>query len=142
MYSLHTGKGEYNMGQSFSELIGTISNFVWGPPLLILLVGTGIYLTVRLGGIQITKLPYALKLAFSKNQDKSSKGDISHFQALMTALAATVGTGNIVGVATAVVLGGPGAIVWMWVSGFFGMATKYAEAVLAVKYREIGRAHV
>ncbi|RHB46922.1 sodium:alanine symporter family protein [Exiguobacterium sp. AM39-5BH] len=123
------------MSQSFSELIGTISNFVWGPPLLILLVGTGIYLTVRLGGLQITKLPYALKLAFSKNQDTTSKGDISHFQALMTALAATVGTGNIVGVATAVVLGGPGAIVWMWVSGFFGMATKYAEAVLAVKYR-------
>ena len=123
------------MGQSFSELIGTISNFVWGPPLLILLVGTGIYLTARLGGLQVTKLPYALKLAFSKNQDKTSKGDISHFQALMTALAATVGTGNIVGVATAVVLGGPGAIVWMWVSGFFGMATKYAEAVLAVKYR-------
>ncbi len=86
-------------------------------------------------GLQVTKLPYALKLAFSKNQDQSSKGDISHFQALMTALAATVGTGNIVGVATAVVLGGPGAIVWMWVSGFFGMATKYAEAVLAVKYR-------
>lgn len=123
------------MGQSFSELIGTISNFVWGPPLLILLVGTGIYLTVRLGLLQVTKLPYALKLAFSKNQDKTSRGDISHFQALMTALAATVGTGNIVGVATAVVLGGPGAIVWMWVSGFFGMATKYAEAVLAIKYR-------
>lgn len=123
------------MSQSFSELIGTISDFVWGPPLLILLVGTGVYLTVRLGLLQITKLPYALKLAFSKNQDKTSRGDISHFQALMTALAATVGTGNIVGVATAVVLGGPGAIVWMWVSGFFGMATKYAEAVLAVKYR-------
>ncbi|TCI44464.1 sodium:alanine symporter family protein [Exiguobacterium sp. SH3S3] len=123
------------MSQSFSELIGTISDFVWGPPLLILLVGTGVYLTVRLGGLQITKLPYSLKLAFSKNQDKTSRGDISHFQALMTALAATVGTGNIVGVATAVVLGGPGAIVWMWVSGFFGMATKYAEAVLAVKYR-------
>lgn len=123
------------MSQSFSELIGTISDFVWGPPLLILLVGTGVYLTVRLGGLQITKLPYALKLAFSKNQDKTSRGDISHFQALMTALAATVGTGNIVGVATAVVLGGPGAIVWMWLSGFFGMATKYAEAVLAVKYR-------
>ncbi|EPE61932.1 amino acid carrier family protein [Exiguobacterium sp. S17] len=135
MYVLHTGKGDYGMGQSFSELIGTISDFVWGPPLLILLVGTGVYLTVRLGGLQITKLPYALKFAFSKNQDKTSKGDISHFQALMTALAATVGTGNIVGVATAVVLGGPGAIVWMWVSGFFGMATKYAEAVLAVKYR-------
>lgn len=102
------------MGNSFSDWIGKVSNFVWGPPLLILLVGTGIYLTIRLGFIQITKLPYALKLAFSKHQDDKSEGDISHFQALMTALAATVGTGNIVGVATAVVLGGPGAIVWMW----------------------------
>lgn len=125
------------MGNSFSDWISTVSNLVWGPPLLILLVGTGIYLTIRLGFIQITKLPYALKLAFSKHQDDKSEGDISHFQALMTALAATVGTGNIVGVATAVVLGGPGAIVWMWLSGLFGMATKYAEAILAVKYRVV-----
>jgi AGCS family alanine or glycine:cation symporter len=123
------------MGNSFSDWISTVSNLVWGPPLLILLVGTGIYLTIRLGFIQITKLPYALKLSFSKHQDDKSEGDITHFQALMTALAATVGTGNIVGVATAVVLGGPGAIVWMWLSGLFGMATKYAEAILAVKYR-------
>ncbi|WP_198661588.1 alanine/glycine:cation symporter family protein [Exiguobacterium flavidum] len=121
----------------FDKLIADVSNFVWGPPLLVLIVGTGIYLTARLGFIQITKLPYALKLAFSKHQDKSSAGDISHFQALMTALAATVGTGNIVGVATAVVLGGPGAVVWMWLSGLFGMATKYAEAILAVKYRVV-----
>ncbi len=125
------------MGNSFSEWISAVSDIVWGPPLLILLVGTGIYLTIRLGFIQITKLPYALKLAFSKHQDDKSEGDISHFQALMTALAATVGTGNIVGVATAVVLGGPGAIVWMWLSGLFGMATKYAEAILAVKYRVV-----
>ncbi len=115
--------------------LGEVSGFVWGPPLLILLVGTGIYLTVRLGLLQVRMLPYALKLVFTKNQDKDSVGDISHFQALSTALAATVGTGNIVGVATAVVLGGPGAIFWMWFSAFFGMATKYGEAVLAVKYR-------
>lgn len=117
------------------EFMNTISGFIWGPPLLILLVGTGIYLTVRLGFLQLRLLPYSLKLAFSKSQDKKSDGDISHFQALMTALAATVGTGNIVGVATAVLIGGPGAIFWMWMSAFFGMATKYAEAVLAVKYR-------
>lgn len=112
-----------------------ISGFIWGPPLLLLLVGTGIYLTIRLGFLQMKLLPYSLKLAFGKQQDKDSEGDISHFQALMTALAATVGTGNIVGVATAVIIGGPGAIFWMWLSAFFGMATKYAEAVLAVKYR-------
>lgn len=116
-------------------IMNTISGYIWGPPLLILLVGTGIYLTVRIGFLQLRLLPYSLKLAFSKNQDKQSEGDISHFQALMTALAATVGTGNIVGVATAVLMGGPGAVFWMWISAFFGMATKYAEAVLAVKYR-------
>lgn len=117
------------------EVLNNISGIIWGPPLLILLVGTGIYLTIRLGFLQLKLLPYSLKLAFSKSQDHQSKGDISHFQALMTALAATVGTGNIVGVATAVLIGGPGAIFWMWMSAFFGMATKYAEAVLAVKYR-------
>ncbi|SFL54885.1 alanine or glycine:cation symporter, AGCS family [Salibacterium qingdaonense] len=116
------------------EILGTISDFVWGPPFLILLVGTGIFLTVRLGFLQISMLPYALKLVFRK-KDQSSEGDISHFQSLMTALAATVGTGNIAGVATAVVVGGPGAVLWMWVSALFGMATKYAEAILAVKYR-------
>ena len=121
--------------ESLKELLGSIGDVVWGPPLLILLVGTGIYLTARLGIIQLRLLPYALKLVFSKNQDKKSEGDISHFQALMTAMAATVGVGNIVGVATAVVLGGPGAIFWMWMAGFFGMATKYGEAILAVKYR-------
>ncbi len=111
------------------------SGFIWGPPLLILLVGTGIFLTVRLGLIQVRMLPYALKLVFSRNQDKTSEGDISHFQALMTAMAATVGVGNIVGVATAIYFGGPGAVFWMWMAGFFGMATKYGEAILAVKYR-------
>ena len=112
---------------------------MWGPPTLILIVGTGLLLTLRLGLYQFSSLPYALKLAFSKNQDHSSKGDISHFQSLITALAATIGTGNIAGVATAVVLGGPGAVFWMWVTALVGMATKYAEAILAVKYRTIGK---
>ncbi|MGY4689562.1 alanine/glycine:cation symporter family protein [Salibacterium sp. K-3] len=117
------------------QILETISDFVWGPPFLILLVGTGIFLTVRLAFLQFSILPYALKLVFSR-KDQSSEGDITHFQSLMTALAATVGTGNIAGVATAVVIGGPGAVLWMWVSALFGMATKYAEAILAVKYRE------
>lgn len=120
---------------SFQDWIDKISGWVWGPPLLILIVGTGLYLTFRIGFLQFRALPYSLKLAFSRNQDTRSDGDISHFQALMTALAATVGTGNIAGVATAVFLGGPGAVFWMWITALVGMATKYAEAVLAVKYR-------
>lgn len=115
------------------ELLSSIDGYVWGPPLLILLVGTGIYLSSRLGLIQILKLPTALKLIFS--DDANGDGDISSFAALATALAATVGTGNIVGVATAIKLGGPGALFWMWVAAFFGMATKYAEGLLAIKYR-------
>ncbi|MDY4599149.1 MAG: sodium:alanine symporter family protein [Candidatus Faecousia sp.] len=106
---------------------------MWGPPLITLLVGTGIYLTVRLGLIQVFKLPTALRLLFSAKNN--GEGDVSSFKALCVALAATVGTGNIVGVATAVKVGGPGAIFWMWVSAFFGMATNYTEAVLAQKYR-------
>ncbi|CDQ42052.1 MULTISPECIES: alanine/glycine:cation symporter family protein [Virgibacillus] len=118
------------------DIINAISSFVWGPPTLILIVGTGLYLTFRLGFLQFRTLPYALKLAFRPTrQDKKSKGDISHYEALTTAMAATIGTGNIVGVATAVVLGGPGAVFWMWISALFGMATKYSEAILAVKYR-------
>lgn len=120
------------------DIISSISNIVWGPPMLILIVGAGLYLTLRLGFLQFRTLPYALKLAFSPaRQDKKSQGDISHYQALTTAMAATVGTGNIVGVATAVVLGGPGAVLWMWVTALLGMATKYAEAILAVKYRVV-----
>ena len=118
-----------------TEFLNWLSGVVWGPPTLILIVGTGLFLTIRLGFYQFSSLPYALKLAFSKNQDSTSKGDISHFQSLMTALAATIGTGNIAGVATAVVLGGPGAVFWMWITALVGMATKYAEAILAVKYR-------
>ncbi|WP_144511812.1 sodium:alanine symporter family protein [Bacillus sp. FJAT-22090] len=121
--------------ETLNEILGSISSVLWGIPLLILIVGTGIYLTVRVGVLQIRLLPTALRLVFSKNHDKTAEGDISQFQALTTALAATVGTGNIVGVATAVVLGGPGAIFWMWFSAFFGMATKYSEAILAVRFR-------
>lgn len=118
------------------EFLEQVSGFVWGPPLLILIVGTGLYLTFRLGFVQIFALPTALVNAFSKRkQDKLSDGDISHYQALTTQMAATIGTGNIVGVATAVLAGGPGAVFWMWIMAIFGMATKYAEAVLAVKYR-------
>lgn len=115
------------------DLLSSIDGYVWGPPLLILLVGTGIFLTVRLGLLQIFKLPTAIRLIFA--DDTSGDGDISSFAALATALAATVGTGNIVGVATAIKLGGPGALFWMWVAAFFGMATKYAEGLLAIKYR-------
>ncbi|MGV3322209.1 alanine/glycine:cation symporter family protein [Streptococcus hyovaginalis] len=115
------------------ELLSSIDGYVWGPPLLILLVGTGIYLSGRLGFIQMLKLPTAIRLIFTDNADED--GDISSFAALATALAATIGTGNIVGVATAIKLGGPGALFWMWVAAFFGMATKYAEGLLAIKYR-------
>ncbi len=123
------------MEAALSRLFSLVSNWVWGPPTLVLLVGTGIYLTFRLRGIQFSGLIHALYLAFIVRKEKGAEGDITHFQALMTALAATVGTGNIAGVATAIFSGGPGALFWMWMTGLFGMATKYAEAVLAVKYR-------
>jgi len=119
------------------KIITVIRDFTWGIPLIVLLVGGGIFLTIILRGLQIRGLLYSLYLAFIKRkEDDEQEGDISHFQALMTALAATVGTGNIVGVATAIVTGGPGALFWMWITGIFGMATKYSEAVLAIKYRE------
>lgn len=123
--------------QAIEQLVATLSGIIWGPLMLTLLVGTGIYLTVILKGMQFRALPHAFKLILDK--DHSHDGDISHFAALMTALAATVGIGNIVGVATAITMGGPGAVFWMWVTGLVGMATKYSEAVLAVKYREKGQ---
>ncbi len=122
--------------QTIESIVATLSAWVWGPPMLTLLLGTGLYLTILLKGMQFRALPLAFKLIFHK--DHHHEGDISHFAALMTALAATVGIGNIVGVATAITLGGPGAVFWMWMTGLVGMATKYAEAVLAVKYREKG----
>lgn len=118
--------------QEFHELIKSINGYLWGPPMLVLLFGTHIYLTLRLRLIQRYTL-LGIRLTFAKDSD--GHGDVSHFGALATALAATIGTGNIVGVATAVALGGPGAVLWCWLTGVFGMSTKYAEAVLAVKYR-------
>ena len=115
-------------------IIAAVNNFVWGPVMLALFMGTGIFLTVRLHFLPWRNLGYALRMVFQRR--KQNEGDISPFQSLMTALSATVGTGNIVGVATAMVLGGPGAIVWMWISAAFGLSTKYAESVLAVKYRQ------
>ena len=119
-----------------TTILDEISGFVWGPFFLIpLLLGAGLYLTIRLGGIQFTKLIPALSLGIIKRKDPGSEGDISQFQALTTALAATIGTGNIVGVATALAIGGPGALFWMWVTGLVGMASKYAEAYLGVRFR-------
>ena len=128
--------------EQFNQIIGQISDFVWGPYMLTFLVGTGVYLSLRLFFLQFTMLPFALKQAFlphkkhgKKSDGSDHEGDVSQFGDLMTALSATIGTGNIAGVATAVVLGGPGAVFWMWITAIFGMATKYAEAILAVKYR-------
>ncbi len=119
--------------ENLIPVLNAIDSFMWGPPLITLLVGTGIFLTIRLGLIQVLRLPTALKLIFKARND--GDGDVSSFKALCLALAATIGTGNIVGVATAVKVGGPGALFWMWMAAFFGMATKYAEGLLAVKYR-------
>jgi AGCS family alanine or glycine:cation symporter len=120
---------------SLNKFFSDLSGIVWGPWLLFLLVGTGVLLTIRLRGIQFRYLFYALRLTFAK--EREGIGDISHFGALVTALASTIGVGNIAGVSTAVALGGPGAIFWMWVSALFGMATKYSEGFLAVRFRKI-----
>src|ERR1700722_15837166 len=114
-----------------------IYNCVWGVPMLFLLMGNGLYLTFALKGIQFRYLIYALKLVIfpEKDKDRGAQGDITNFESLMTALAATIGIGNIAGVATAVTVGGLGALFWMWVMALIGMATKYGEAILAVKYR-------
>nr|WP_307992660.1 sodium:alanine symporter family protein [uncultured Niameybacter sp.] len=121
--------------EQLSVFLSKVNDLAWGWPLLTLLLGTGLLLTIRLGLIQIIKLPKALKLIFTAQNH--GDGDINSFGALCTALAATVGTGNIVGVATAIAAGGPGALFWMWMAAFLGMATKYAEGVLAIKYRKI-----
>jgi len=122
--------------EQLNNFFAAASSFVWGVPLLILLVGTGLFLTVRLSVIQVSMLPYALREVFTRPKT-NEPGDISHFKALMIALAATIGTGNIIGVATAISVGGPGALFWMWITAAVGMATKYGEGVLAVKYRVI-----
>ena len=119
-----------------TEFLGRVADFIWGPWVLIpLLLLTGLFLTFRLRGLQFRQLGPALHTALIVRREETDEGDISHFQALMTAMAATVGTGNIVGVATAIAAGGPGALFWMWMTGLVGMATKYTEALLSVKYR-------
>jgi AGCS family alanine or glycine:cation symporter len=118
------------------EWLKAAQGIVWGPVMLVLLVGTGLYLTILLKGLQFRTLPRALYLALIKRKEEGEAGgSISHFQALMTALAATVGTGNIAGVATAIFIGGPGALFWMWITGLVGMATKYSEAILSCRFR-------
>ena len=124
--------------ETLSNILGTIDDFVWGPVMLILLVGTGAFLTIRTKALCWRNLPYALKSVMSKEaRTKKGDGDVSPFSALTTALAATIGTGNIVGVATAMLSGGPGAIVWMWISAAFGITSKFSECMLAIKYREV-----
>lgn len=125
--------------EAISNFIGQINGIVWGYPMLILIVGVGLYLSVGLGFMPWRKLGYGFRMLFSKTEAEGTKGEgeISPFSALMTALSATIGTGNIAGVATAVAVGGPGALFWMWVTALLGMATKYGEAVCAVKYREV-----
>ena len=124
------------MFESFYDLIVKIDDFVWGIPLIVLIMATGLLLTVRLKGLQFSKLGLAFKYMF-KNESDTEKGEVSSFAALCTSLSATIGTGNIVGVATAIVAGGPGALFWMWMAALVGIATKYAECLLAVKYRVI-----
>ena len=119
--------------QFITNLLTKIDELVWGLPLICLLLGTGIYFTCKLKLLQLTKLKLAFSCIFKKQDN--DEGDVSSFQALCTALSSTIGTGNIVGVATAIAAGGPGALFWMWVSAFFGMATKYAEGLLAIRYR-------
>lgn len=123
---------------SIMNINNAVNSIVWGPPMLILLVGTGVYMTVRTGFFSISKLGYILQNTLFKMfaKDHKGEGEVTAFQAVATALAATVGTGNIAGVATAIALGGPGAVFWLWVAAIFGMTTKFSEVVLAVKYRE------
>ncbi len=122
------------MLETINNVLTKVNDFVWGIPLIVLILATGLFLTVRVKGLQITKLPLAIKYMFSKERN-GAEGEVSSFAALCTALSATIGTGNIVGVATAIVAGGPGALFWMWVAALVGTATKYAECLLAVKYR-------
>ena len=125
--------------ERFAEIVSKVDDFVWGPVMLVLLVGTGIFLTFRTRFLTWRNLGYALKSTLSKEARTKSRGegDVSPFSALTTALAATIGTGNIVGVATAMVSGGPGALVWMWISAAFGLTSKFSECMLAIKYREV-----
>ncbi len=120
-----------------SDFLGTISGFVWGLPTIVLLVGTGVFITIILKVVQVRRFRYAWKLISGKYDNPEDEGEVTHFQALSTALSATIGTGNIAGVGTAVAIGGPGAIFWMWVTAVFGMGLKYAECLLSLKYRTV-----
>ena len=124
------------MLETINEILGVIDDFVWGIPLIVLILAVGIFLTIRLKGLQITKLPLAIRY-ICKNEKSGKDGEVSSFGALCTALSATIGTGNIVGVATALVAGGPGALFWMWLAALLGTATKYSECMLAVKFRKV-----
>ena len=124
------------MLSQINSLLGTVDDLVWGVPLMVVILATGVFLTARMKLLQIIRLPLALKYMFM-NEDEGH-GEVTSFGALCTALSATIGTGNIVGVATAIVSGGPGALFWMWLAAFFGMATNFAEGLLAVKYRVVG----
>ena len=124
------------MLDTINTVLGKIDSFVWGIPLIALILLSGLFLTIRLKGIQFRKLPHAFKKMFA-NEKSGQHGEVSSFAALCTALSATIGTGNIVGVATAVVAGGPGALFWMWLAALVGMATKYSECLLSVKYRQV-----
>ena len=123
---------------TIEEIVAKLNSFAWGPWMLLLLVGTGVYLTCRMGFLQFRKFGYAMKNTLGKvfQKTEAGEGEVTPFQAVATALAATVGTGNIAGVTGAICVGGPGAVFWMWISALFGMVTKYAEVVLAVRYRE------
>jgi len=120
-----------------TELLGTIDGFVWGLPTIILLVGTGVFISLLMKFIQFRHFIYGWKLISGKYDDPNDEGEVTHFQALSTALSATIGTGNIAGVGTAIAIGGPGAVFWMWITAIFGMGLKYAECLLALKYRVI-----
>jgi AGCS family alanine or glycine:cation symporter len=122
--------------EQISAVIGFVNGLVWGPPMLVLILGTGLYLMVGLGAMPLRRLGYGFRMLW-KGRRELGQGDITPFNALMTSLSATIGTGNIAGVGTAVAIGGPGALFWMWITALVGMATKYAEAVLAVRYREV-----
>ena len=120
-----------------ADIVNRVDSFIWGLPLMVLLVGTGCYLTFKMKGIQLRGLIHAVKVLMGKYDDIRDPGEVSHFKALATALSATIGTGNIVGVATAILIGGPGAVFWMWVTALLGMATKYTSCTLSVKFRRI-----
>ena len=129
------------MTQTIAKINGIIGDFVWGVPAMILIMGVGLLLTIRTRGLQIRRFGYSMRMTLGKvfSREQADKGAVTPFQAVCTALAATVGTGNIAGVAGAIAIGGPGAVFWMWVSAILGMCTKYAEVTLAVHFREKNR---